>query len=69
MALPSKTQWRQNPVMSVESPCVSQCQIGPDGYCLGCGRSLDEIRGWKRSSDDERIAILEQLPNRRDNGD
>lgn len=51
--------------MSVDSPCVSLCQIGPDGYCLGCGRSLDEIRAWKGSSDDEKTEILSQLPARR----
>ena len=29
------------------SPCVGVCKMSPDsGLCLGCWRSLDEIRQW-----------------------
>lgn len=30
--------------MSPESPCVGVCSF-EDGYCLGCGRSEDEVFG------------------------
>ncbi len=30
--------------MSDESPCIGICEI-EDGYCIGCGRSADEIFG------------------------
>ena len=30
--------------MSEENPCIGICEI-QDGYCIGCGRSADEIFG------------------------
>ncbi|MDD3353745.1 DUF1289 domain-containing protein [Zoogloea sp.] len=27
------------------SPCVGICEIDEGGYCIGCGRSADEIFG------------------------
>jgi predicted Fe-S protein YdhL (DUF1289 family) len=34
-------------------------------YCLGCGRSIDEISRWSRMTAEERHAILADLPERR----
>ena len=31
--------------MSDDNPCVGICQIDESGYCIGCGRSSDEIFG------------------------
>lgn len=30
---------------SDENPCVGICEIDESGYCVGCGRSADEIYG------------------------
>ena len=31
-----------------KSPCIDVCKfIGPNGWCLGCGRTRDETRKWK----------------------
>ncbi|GAA0648708.1 hypothetical protein GGR12_001015 [Brevundimonas lenta] len=38
---------------------------GPTGLCLGCYRSLQEIGGWSGLSDDQRAAIMAELPSRR----
>ncbi|KAF0225986.1 MAG: hypothetical protein FD176_141 [Rhodospirillaceae bacterium] len=35
-----------------------------DGYCIGCGRTIDEIRGWKRSSDNEKTEVLSRVAER-----
>lgn len=35
-----------------DSPCVGVCQMDESGYCLGCGRSADEIFG----SDDAAVS-------------
>ena len=35
------------------------------GVCLGCCRSLDEIARWSAMSDEERAAVMTQLPARR----
>ena len=47
------------------SPCVRVCIVdGPSGYCLGCGRTIDEIAGWSRMSDAERSRVMAELPAR-----
>ena len=49
------------------SPCVSVCQMDPmTGYCVGCLRTIDEIRDWIISTPDERNKILAQLPGRKE---
>jgi predicted Fe-S protein YdhL (DUF1289 family) len=51
----------------VASPCTSVCTIDQaSGLCAGCYRTLDEIAGWIRFSDDEKRAVLRALPARRD---
>jgi uncharacterized protein len=51
----------------VASPCTSVCTIDPaSGLCAGCFRTLDEIAGWIRFSDDEKRAVLSALPARRE---
>ncbi|MBT9382298.1 DUF1289 domain-containing protein [Pseudooceanicola sp. CBS1P-1] len=49
----------------VSSPCVNVCVIHPEArLCTGCLRSLDEIAGWSRMSEEERRAIMAELPSR-----
>ena len=49
----------------VASPCVRNCCLDERDVCLGCGRSLDEIRIWSESDDAERLRILERASARR----
>ena len=42
---------------SVESPCIKVCQLDAQQQCRGCGRTIDEITGWRTMSDEERRAI------------
>ena len=43
--------------MSGESPCIGICEIA-DGYCIGCGRSEEQIFGETDSApgDEEGVA-------------
>ena len=34
-------------------------------YCLGCKRTLGEIARWGSMTDEERAAVIAQLPARR----
>jgi predicted Fe-S protein YdhL (DUF1289 family) len=46
---------------------VNVCPVdGRSGFCLGCRRTLPEIAGWARLSDEERAAIMAALPDRPD---
>jgi predicted Fe-S protein YdhL (DUF1289 family) len=42
------------------------CRIDEaSGLCVGCLRTLDEIAAWSVLDDDEKSAVLAQLPRRR----
>ena len=44
--------------VTVPSPCVGVCRMSPStGWCEGCFRTIDEIAGWSRSTDDEKVAV------------
>jgi len=48
------------------SPCISVCQIDDTtGLCLGCRRTIDEIRDWIIMPREEREKLLEALAQRR----
>lgn len=53
------------PPSNVPSPCIRNCCLDEQDVCLGCGRSLDEIRLWGESGDAERLAILGRAAGRR----
>jgi predicted Fe-S protein YdhL (DUF1289 family) len=50
---------------TIPSPCVRNCCLDERDVCLGCGRSLDEIRVWSEAGDAERLKILDQATRRR----
>lgn len=59
MSLPDR------PPRSIATPCVQVCIVdGASGFCLGCFRTLPEIAGWARLSDEERERIMAELPER-----
>lgn len=50
----------------VESPCVKICVVHPEArICTGCYRTIEEIGGWSRMSQDERHEVMNNLPARR----
>ncbi len=54
----------------MQSPCTKVCVMDPeDRYCLGCKRTLREIARWGEMRDEERVAILAQLPTRQSASD
>ena len=48
-----------------QSPCVRNCCLGDDLTCLGCFRSLDEIKEWGLVDDERRREILQNAEQRR----
>jgi hypothetical protein len=49
----------------VQSPCVKLCVVHPEArICIGCYRSIDEISTWSRLSNEDRSAVLADLPAR-----
>ncbi len=49
----------------MDSPCVKICTYDPErGLCSGCGRTLEEIGAWSALTDDQRRAVMAELPQR-----
>ncbi|OOF11798.1 hypothetical protein BZJ19_11305 [Salinivibrio proteolyticus] len=49
----------------VLTPCIGLCRREED-VCVGCKRTLDEIIAWGKMTDDQRAAIMAELPQRPD---
>ena len=53
------------PPRAISTPCVQVCIVdGASKTCLGCHRTLPEIARWSRMTDDERAAVMAELPVR-----
>ena len=51
---------------AMASPCVRQCCLDDADECLGCGRTLQEIKGWHAADGAQRRAILLAAEARRE---
>jgi uncharacterized protein len=50
---------------SVQSPCIGKCCLDDDFTCLGCFRSLEEIKDWGVVDDYRRRIVLQIAAQRR----
>lgn len=49
----------------IVSPCILVCQLDrASGWCLGCGRTGDEIAAWPRLDEATRERLMAHLPPR-----
>ncbi len=49
----------------IETPCVKVCVVDPETqFCIGCGRTRDEIARWIGMTPAVRHEIIETLPER-----
>jgi len=46
------------------SPCIKICTHDDEGYCLGCGRTVEEVKGWRNLTEDEQLDGIEMLRER-----
>jgi len=51
---------------SDQSPCIRNCCLDDDLTCLGCFRSLEEIKEWGIVDDHRRRIILQNAKQRRE---
>lgn len=50
----------------IPSPCVRLCGLDPDtGLCRGCFRTLPEITGWQRFTNQEKTEVISTAESRR----
>jgi len=49
----------------MKSPCIDVCKFdGKTGWCLGCARTKEECRKWKKRKKSKLKAIMAELPAR-----
>jgi predicted Fe-S protein YdhL (DUF1289 family) len=61
-----RTRPRREFDTSVPSPCITVCQVDDaTGCCIGCYRSIDEIREWPILSADEKRTVLARIAERK----
>lgn len=47
------------------SPCIAVCVVDPKtSFCIGCGRTSDEIANWPSLDNSARARIQLELPTR-----
>ena len=53
------------PDQTVPSPCMNVCKMDPvNGWCSGCFRTLDELRGWGQAPDATKLAVWARVEQR-----
>jgi uncharacterized protein len=51
--------------MATESPCINICKFdGKTGLCIGCLRTKDECKQWKKLKNKTRTKIIDERPKR-----
>ena len=51
--------------MTIASPCTGVCKLDEaTGWCLGCGRTGDEMDGWPNQTEAARQAVWDEIPAR-----
>jgi predicted Fe-S protein YdhL (DUF1289 family) len=59
------TRGEEAPDMKKDDPCISVCQFdGETGWCAGCGRTIPEIKAWRKLTPYRRTALIRDLPGR-----
>jgi predicted Fe-S protein YdhL (DUF1289 family) len=49
----------------ISTPCIRVCSLDAEvGLCAGCGRTAEEIAGWLRLSEEDRLRIMAELEDR-----
>ena len=55
----------QNDDEPVPSPCVSVCQMDAERvFCIGCLRTLDELRAWSTLNNTDKRAVWQLIEGR-----
>jgi len=50
----------------IASPCNKICVVDPERrQCIGCWRTLEEIAAWGSMTDEQQLAVLKQVEQRR----
>lgn len=61
----AERQQRLSPDAPIASPCISVCRMDDARqYCVGCLRTLDELRAWGSSDEAAKRSIWQRVRER-----
>ncbi len=52
-------------ISTIQRPCIRQCCLDEKDVCVGCFRTLDEMRVWHKANIAEKDQILTDAKNRK----
>lgn len=47
--------------LRVQSPCIKMCRLDDKGFCISCGRTLEQIINWRHYSQEQKLNIVNDL--------
>ena len=51
-------------VSSVEKPCIKRCCLNEKDVCMGCFRTLDDMKRWYKANRAEKVVMLNHAKER-----
>jgi len=49
----------------INSPCIKVCRLTDcKAFCVGCWRTLDEIRDWRKYTNEEKLGVMNSIEMR-----
>lgn len=63
----NKLLFMRSSLESLDSPCIRRCTLNAADVCVGCGRSLEEIKQWWEADKEEQSVILTNASQRLEN--
>ncbi len=51
-------------VSSVEKPCIKRCCLNEKDVCMGCFRTLDDMKHWHKADRSEKVVMLNHAKER-----
>lgn len=52
-------------MLNISRPCIRKCCLNDEDICMGCFRTLDDMRVWHKSSDKEKLQMLKVAGTRK----
>lgn len=52
-------------VPTIEKPCIRECCLTQEDVCVGCFRTLDNMRIWHKASQEEKKEMLDKAKQRK----
>lgn len=47
--------------MAIKSPCIGICDLNGTYQCIGCLRTVDEIKNWQYFTSDEKLSVWDRI--------